>query len=210
MATKRATFSVSIDLPANKKDESYNFIKSLELNLEDIASKSSFLIILLGDFNARMQSWYQNGLTTFEGCKIDMVNSQFSLSQIIKEPTHILSNSVSYIDLIFTSQPNLIMHFRVHPSLHPNRHHQTVFAKFNVIIFCPPPCKQLAWHYQQGNTDFTKRVIELFDWEKSLSNLGVNNWVSVFNKTITNIFKNFILHETITCNDKNNPWMETN
>ena len=40
MATKRATFSVSIDLPANKKDESYNFIKSLELNLEHIASKS--------------------------------------------------------------------------------------------------------------------------------------------------------------------------
>ena len=158
MATKRATFSVSIDLPANKKDESQNFIKSLELNLEDIASKSSFLIILLGDFNVRMQSWYQNDLTTFEGYKIDMGNSQFSLSQIIKEPTHILSNSVSYINLVFTSQPNLVMHSGVHPSLHPNCHHQIVFAKFNVTVFCPPPCKQLVWDYQQGNIDLTKVV----------------------------------------------------
>ena len=124
--------------------------------MEDIASKSSVLTILLGDFNVRMQSWYENDLTTFEVCKTGMANYQFSLSQIIKGPTHILSNSVSYIDLIFTSQPNLVMHSGVHPSLHPNCHHQIVFAKFNVTVFCPPPCKQLVWDYQQGNTDLTK------------------------------------------------------
>ena len=124
--------------------------------MEDIASKSSFLIILLGDFNVRMQSWYQNDLTTFEGCKTGMANSQFSFSQIIKEPTHILSNSVSNIDLIFTSQPKLVMHSGIHPSLHPNCHHQIVFTKFNVTVFCPPPSPPLVWDYQQGNTDHIK------------------------------------------------------
>ena len=42
---------------------------------------------------------------------------------------------------------------------------------------------------------------------KSLPNLNVNKQVSVFNKTIINIFENFIPHETITCNDKDPPWI---
>ena len=43
---------------------------------------------------------------------------------------------------------------------------------------------------------------------KSLPNLNVNKQVSVFNETIINIFENFIPHETITCNDKDPPWMK--
>ena len=98
------------------------------------------------------------------------------------------------------------MHSGVHPSLHPNCHHQIVLAKFNLTVFYPPPYKRLVW-YQQANTDLIKRAIELFDWEKSLFNLDVNKQVSVFSETIMNIFGNFIPHETITCNDKDPPWM---
>ena len=170
--------------PSQTNDEFEKVIKNLELNLEHIANKSPFLIVLLGDFNARMQGWYQNDMTTFEGCKMDIATFQFGLSQIIKEPTHILSNSASCIDLIFTSQSNLVMHSGVHPSLHPNCHHQIVFAKFNLTVFYPPPYKRLVWHYQQANTDLIKRAIELFDWEKSLSNLHVNKQVFVLTKQL--------------------------
>ena len=145
-----------------------------------------------------MQGWYQNDITTFEGCKIDIATSQFTMSKILKEPTLILSNSGSCIDLIFTSQPNLVMHSGLSPSLHLNCHYQTVFAKFNLTVFYPPPYKRLVWHYQQTNTYLIKRVIELFDWEKSLSNLDGNEQVSVFNETIMNIFENFIPYETMT------------
>ena len=152
--------------------------------MEHIASKSPFLIVLLGDFNARMQGWYQNDMTTFEGCKMDIATFQFGLSQIIKEPTHILSNSASCIDLIIKSQPNLVMHSSVHPSLHPNCHHQLIFAKLNLFFFYPPPYKRLVLHYQQANTDLIKRAIELFVWKKTLSNLDVNKQVSVLTKQL--------------------------
>ena len=79
------------------------------------------------------------------------------------------------------------MHSGVHPSLHPNCHHQIV-AKFNLTFFYPPPYKRLVWHYQQANTDLIKRAIELFDWEKSFSNLDVNKQVSVFNETIIKFY----------------------
>ena len=52
------------------------------------------------------------------------VTSQNGLHQEINKPTHILNNSSSCIDLIFNSQPNLLMESGVHPSLHPNCHHK--------------------------------------------------------------------------------------
>ena len=44
--------------PSQTKDEFENFIKNLEHNLEHIARKSPFLIVVLGNFNAKMQGWY--------------------------------------------------------------------------------------------------------------------------------------------------------
>ena len=62
----------------------------------------------------------------FEGMAIKNISSQYGLYQVINEPTHILENSSSCIDLIFTSQPNLITKSGVHPSLHANCHHQVI------------------------------------------------------------------------------------
>ena len=172
------------------KDKFENFIKNLEVNLEHIVNKIPFLVVVLGDFNAITQGWYQNDITTFEGSKINMVTSGFSLSQATKEPKHILSNSTSSIGLIFSSQFNIVMHSGVHPSLHPNCYHQTVFSKFNLTIFYPPLEKRLVWQDQLANTDVIKGAIELSDWEKFFSNLDVNKQVSVFNETIMNTFEN--------------------
>ena len=106
-------------------------MKSLELNLEHVVNKSPFLIVVLGDFNSTMKGWYQNDMATFEGSKIDIETSEFSLRQIVKELTHIQLFATSCSDLIFTSQPNLVLHSSFHPLVHPNYHHQIVFAKFN-------------------------------------------------------------------------------
>ena len=51
------------------------------------------------------------------------------------------------------------------------------------------------------------RDIELFDWDKSFEDTNVHNQVRVFNKTMLNIFHNFISNKNITCNDKNPPWL---
>ena len=40
-----------------------------------------------------------------------------------------------------------------------------------------------------------------------MSNLNVDEQVTVFNRTILNIMKDFIPHETIVCNDKDPPWL---
>ena len=57
------------------------------------------MMVVLGDFNAKL---------TFAKSKIYILTSSFGFNQIINELTHILNNSSSCIDLIFTSQPNLV------------------------------------------------------------------------------------------------------
>ena len=81
---------------------------------------------------------------------------------MINQPTHILESSSSYIDLIFTSQRNLI--------LHPNSHHQIIFARFNLGILFPPPYFRDVWHYHDANTDLIRRAIDMFDRDRVFVN----------------------------------------
>ena len=50
------------------------------------------------------------------------------------------------------------------------------------------------------------RAIEFFDWGNSVKGKIVHKQVHFFNKTILNIFHNYIPNKTIFCNDKDPPW----
>ena len=78
------------------------------MNLDDSFNSNLFLTTAVNDFNAKSNKWSENDRSTIEGSKIDFLTSQFGLSQIIKEPRHILENSSPCIDLIFTTQPNMV------------------------------------------------------------------------------------------------------
>ena len=75
-----------------------------------------FLVMVIGDFNAKSSKWYCQDKSTFKGNVIDSITSQFGLYQVIKEPIHILNTSSSCIDIIFTSLPSLIIDSGVHSS----------------------------------------------------------------------------------------------
>ena len=104
-----------------------------------MADKNPYLMVVLGDFNAKSNSWYTNDSTDIEESKSNILTSPFGFHQIINEATHILNNSSSCIDLIFTSQPNLVTESGVHSSLHANCHHQITYVKFNLNAIYPPP-----------------------------------------------------------------------
>ena len=120
-----------------------------------------------------------------------------------------LENSSSCIDLILTSQPNLVVESGVHPSLHPNCIHQIVFAKFNLNISYLPPYSREVWHYREANTGLVRRAISNFNWWKSFYNSNVTKKVSIFNQTILNVLSNYIPHEVITCDEKDPPWFDS-
>ena len=100
------------------------------------ALRNPYLIVVPADFNAQTKGWYPLGKTTSEGARI---TSQFGLEQLIHEPTQIIGERSSCIDLTFASQPNLVVESGVQSSLHQNCHHQIVFVRFNHKVVFPPP-----------------------------------------------------------------------
>ena len=127
--------------------------------------------------------------------------------QIISDPTHILPQSSSCIDLIFTDQPNYVIDSGTHPSLHPNCHHQITFCKLNLKVEYPPPYERLVWNFKKSNNDAIKKAIELVNWNFLFSNKSVHEQVTIFNQTLMNIFSNYIPNKLITVDDKDPPWM---
>ena len=72
--------------------------------------------MVLGNFNAKNKLWFDQDNTSYEGSIFNDLMAQYGLTQIIHEPKHILESSVSCIDLVFTSQENLVTNSGVHSS----------------------------------------------------------------------------------------------
>ena len=149
-------------LPSQSHNEFSSFTTNLESTLQAITLRKPFLTMVLGDFNAKNKLWFDRDNTSYEGSILHDLVVQYGLTQIIHEPTHILKSSVSCIDLVFTSQENLVTNSGVHSSLHPNCH-QIVFSNFNLKIYYPPPYERLIWKYENANADSIKRAIRDFD-----------------------------------------------
>ena len=94
----------------------------------------------------------------------------------------------------------------VHASLHSNCRHQIIYAKFDSKMFHPQLYERTVWHFKHANSDHIKRVIEISDCESALNNIDQD---PVFNSTIINSITNFITNETIICDDRYPPWMNS-
>ena len=96
---KLCSFLCLYRAPTQTRDISDNF----KLTLDSIINKNRFLIVALGNLNAKTTKWYKDDIDSYEGLKIDTITSQFDLQQTINEPIYLTLNSSSCIDLIFTS-----------------------------------------------------------------------------------------------------------
>ena len=91
------------------KDKFEIFAKNPELNLDTISANNFFLTVVLDKFNGKSNLWYKIDKMANDGVKIDVITLQFGLYQLINEPTDLTRNASSCIDLIVTSQSNLVM-----------------------------------------------------------------------------------------------------
>ena len=105
--------------PSQNMEEFETFAKNLGLNLEFVLTKNLYLTVVIGDFNVKSHNWYKDDKTIASGTKLEIMASHYGPTQIINEPTHTLEDVSSCVDLIFTSQPNMVLDSGVHSLLHP-------------------------------------------------------------------------------------------
>ena len=73
-------------------------------------------------------------------------------------------------------------------------------------ICYPPPYSRQVWHFKEAETNLITKALNDFNWETAFSKTNVSEKVSIFNKSVINVLKNFIQHETILYDDKDPPW----
>ena len=141
--------------------------------------------VILGDFNVWSKPWWSGDSTTIEGTRLDPLVSTLGFHQLISEPTHILQNSRSYIDLIFTDQPGLEVKSGVHPTLHKNCHHQITYCKLNLKIVYPLPYVCLVWDFKRADVNAITTAINQADWKFMFSCKNVHQQGNISVKLLT-------------------------
>ena len=66
--------------------------------------------------------------------------------------------------------------------------------------------ERLIWDYKNADILSINCAIDIFDWGNSFEGKNVYEQVHFFNKTVLNIFHNYITNKTILCNEKDPLW----
>ena len=125
-----------------------------------------------GDFNCRSPQWWENDTENEEGIIFEPLTSDLGLHQMISEPTHLMGQSRSCVDLIFTDQPNLLLETVAHPTLHEQCHHQIVYDKLAVNNLAPPSYTRRIWFFDRANVIAVRRSIEMFHRHETLDEVS--------------------------------------
>ena len=197
---------ISYHSPSQTSSQFDDFLSNFEKLFDNVQIFQPAFAVILGDFNAQSKSWWSDNSTTMEGTRLDSLVSTHGFHQLISEPTHILQNLLSCIDLIFIDQPSLVVDSGVHPTLHENCHHQITYCKLNLKIIYPPPYECLVWYFKRTDVNAITTVINQVDWKFTFSCKNVHQQVFSM-KLLLTFFSNFIPNKLVTYSDKDRPWM---
>ena len=89
--------------PTQSHNEFSSVIANLESKFQAITLRKPFLTMVLRDFNVKNKLWFDQDNSSDEGSILNDLIAQYSLTQILHKPIHILESSVFCIDLVFTS-----------------------------------------------------------------------------------------------------------
>ena len=131
------------------------------------------------------------------------------VAQIIDNPTHVINTSMSCIDLIFCTNQSVISNHGVDVPIF-DKCHQIIYGEINTRVPLPPPYVREVWDYEKANIENIKKEISNFDWNKAFENLSVDEKVDFLNKTLLNIFRNYIPNKKIKCDYWQPIWMTGN
>ena len=106
---KKYFFAVLYKSPSQTAAEFEIFITNFDVMLFRMSAENPYAVIITGDFNCRSPQWWENDNENEEGKIFEPHTSELGLHQLISEATHIMGDSKSCIDLIFTDQPNLFL-----------------------------------------------------------------------------------------------------
>ena len=142
--------------------------------------------------------------------KISSLCEEFSLTQMITEPTHYTETSTSLIDIILVSNHAHVISSGVgDPFLHQDiRYHCPVFG---ILNFSKPKRKSFTrriWRYDQGNYNLLRENVASTDWNV-LKNDDINTYAKGLIDKLLHLAEDSIPNKVITIRPTDPPWITT-
>ena len=156
--------------------------------------------------NCRLIFWWDGNISTKEGTDLESVFSCHGLHHFIIDQTAILPQ-YPCIDPIFIEQPNLVIDWGVHFSLHTNCHHQINHRKLNLKIVLSPSCEHLVWNYKQADMTEIRKALDLVNWDLIFHNKTVHDEIFAFDQVLLNIFTCYLPNKYKSFDDKDPLWI---
>ena len=107
-------------------------------------------------------------------------------SQLINQPTHRTKDSLSCINLIFISNPNLINSSGVEMSLFEWFHHNIVYGKIDFKNPILPPYMREVWDYENAITESVQCSVCSIDWDFLFCRKSINKKIDRFKNWVKN------------------------
>ena len=80
---------------------------------------------------------------------------------MIGQPTHIINDNSSCIDLLFTTNSKLLSEVGVEQTIYNKCHHNIIYGSLNLKIPLPPPYYKEVWDYKNTDPVCIQRAIPL-------------------------------------------------
>ena len=146
--------------PSQTSSEFGTSMTCFENMLSRVSAEDPYTVIITGDFSCRSSKWWQGDTDNEERKVFEPFSTDLGLHQPMSEPTHIMGNSKSCIDAIFTDQPNLFLQYGVHPSLQEQCHCQILYGELCITNPIPPPYRHRIWCYDRADAHAIQKSIQ--------------------------------------------------
>ncbi|VDI61697.1 Hypothetical predicted protein [Mytilus galloprovincialis] len=157
-------------------------------------------IMATGDFN-------DNQLAPVNS-KITPLLSQFSLTQLIDEPTHFTESSSSLLDLFITNDAHIITYCGVGPPLLDQiRFHCPIIVLLNFPKCVQKTFKRKIWLYDRGDYDRYRNILSEKNWDSVINLNNVEQFTTEITKTIIEAAEKCIPNKIITVRKNEPPWL---
>ena len=188
--------------PPNCSIDSWDFIE----HSIDLAHNTGIADILItGDLNENQLIANNN--------RVKNINLKYSFTQLINEPTHYTESSSSLLDVIITSDSDIIHKAYVSEHFLPAdiRYHCPIVGILNIEKVKAKSFKRLIWLYDDGDYDRFREMLNSQDWDTIIqSNHSINDLAQEFTKILSESAKQTIPNKNVTIRKNDPPWMRNN
>ena len=138
--------------PSQSHDELEHFCADFDLLLSNINDLHPTCSIVLSDFNGKCSKWCPSDKSNRAGIELDNITTTSGYNQMIHKPTYYINESSPCIDIIFSSNVNLMKNCGVEQSFSEKCHHNIFYGTLNFNIPLPPPYFREIWDYPKIDT----------------------------------------------------------